>query len=70
MLIFNKGTYCEDELKELIGWEREKDEATALAMPGQNSYDRVTGNIKKRWSLKRQIIIIQSTRTDGYTINQ
>lgn len=47
MLIFNKGTYCEDELKELIGWEREKDEATALAMPGQNSYDRVTGNIKK-----------------------
>ena len=47
ILIFNKDTRCEDELKELIVWERDRDDATPLAMPGQNSNDRVTGEYKK-----------------------
>lgn len=57
-MVINKDTCCDDELKELTGWETDRDEVTPLAVPGQNSNDKVTGEYKKRSSLKRQIIII------------
>lgn len=57
-MVINKDTCCDDELKELTGWEPDRDEVTPLAVPGQNSNDKVTGEYKKRSSLKRQIIII------------
>lgn len=49
---------CDDELKELTGWETDRDEVTPLAMSDQNSNDKVIGEYKKRSSLERQIIII------------
>lgn len=34
-MVTNKGNRC-NELKELTGWEKDRDEVTPLAMPGQN----------------------------------
>lgn len=34
-MVINKGNCCK-ELKELTGWETDRDEVTPLAMPGQN----------------------------------
>lgn len=34
-------------MKELTGWEMDRNEVRPLAMPGQNSNDKVTGEYKK-----------------------
>lgn len=57
-MVINKDTCCDDELKELTSWDIDRHEVTPLAMPGQNSNDKVTGEYKRRSSLKRQMIII------------